>query len=93
MAAKNGWLTSTTVGTIGNDLTKNNSSKFTALPSGYRGWSGIFDLQTKANYTWTSSLSADGKAWYRSLNYGNNVNSNKSDNFKYYGFSVRCIMN
>ena len=93
MASKNGWMTSTNVGVIGNDLTKNNGSKFSALPSGYRGWNGIFDLQNLACYMWSSSESTVDKAWYRSLNYGNNVNSNRIEGFQYYGFSVRCIMN
>lgn len=92
LASKAGWLTSATEGTIGNDLTKNNSSKFTALPSGYRGWEGIFDLQNKTNYIWTSTEKTSGKAWLRSLGYNNNVSLNRLDLAEYYGFSVRCIM-
>lgn len=92
MASKNGWLTSTNVGEIGNDLTKNNTSKFSALPSGYRGWNGIFALQNMSNYIWSSTESTNGKAWFRFLGYNNNVGLNRLDLAEYYGFSVRCIM-
>jgi len=36
LAAKTDWVTYSTNGTIGSDLSKNNSSGFSALPGGYR---------------------------------------------------------
>lgn len=91
LASTTGWQTSTNVGAIGNDLTKNNSSKFTVRPAGYRGWNGIFDLQNAGSYIWSSSSSTVGKAWYRRLNYSDNVSSGRLDAFEYCGFSVRCV--
>jgi uncharacterized protein (TIGR02145 family) len=43
MAAKTDWKTYSTPGAIGNDLTMNNSTGFSALPGGYRIYNGIFD--------------------------------------------------
>jgi uncharacterized protein (TIGR02145 family) len=93
LASKNGWsATSTTDGAVGNDFTKNNTSNFSMLPSGYRGWSSIFDLQGMSGYLWTSSESSNGKAWLRAIGYST-VSLNRLELAQYYGFSVRCIMN
>lgn len=42
IAAKSNWSSDTSLGAIGNDLTKNNSSGFNALPGGFRDGTGTF---------------------------------------------------
>ena len=42
LAAKTDWHTNLTAGTIGSDLTMNNSSGFSALPGGGRDYDGLF---------------------------------------------------
>ncbi|MGC3977933.1 MAG: FISUMP domain-containing protein [Paludibacteraceae bacterium] len=81
LASTTGWSTSTTAGAIGNDLTKNNRSGFTALPGGLRGSSGSGGTD-RIGYWWSSTRYDAYDAWARYLGcyYG-----------KYYGFSVRCV--
>jgi len=93
LASKTGWPISTALGAIGNDLTKNNSSKFSAFPAGYRGWYGIFDLLDTDSYWWTTTESTAGKALIRRLNYNYFIDINKSESPEYYGFAIRCVMN
>lgn len=42
LAANTDWVPNTTPSTPGNDLSKNNSTGFTALPGGYRASNGVF---------------------------------------------------
>jgi uncharacterized protein (TIGR02145 family) len=53
LAAKTDWVIYSVKGTIGCDLTKNNSSNFTALPSGFRGYNGGFSSQGTMTGWWT----------------------------------------
>jgi len=75
-------------GQIGNDLTKNNRSGFSALPGGYRNFNG-FHNQGSEGYWWSSD-DKNSNAYFRSLYYD-------SDNLvtDYYpkscGFSVRLL--
>lgn len=67
-----------------------NSSGFTALPGGFRGYAGPF-YNISSFGTWWSSTQFDiGAAWYRYITYANGIISRYSTN-KYYGVSVRCI--
>jgi uncharacterized protein (TIGR02145 family) len=52
MAAKTDWAADTTPWSIGNDLTKNNSAGFSALPGGCRDTSGVFHGIGSRGYWW-----------------------------------------
>jgi len=68
----------------------NNSSGFTALPSGYRSMSsGFFDLG-KYTFFWTSSGEVSGVSWYRDLHYQHS-DIERGNNDRRGGYSVRCI--
>ena len=90
LAAKTDWNTSTTTGAIGNDLTLNNSTGFSALPGGYRLNSGSFIDFGNNGLWWSATEDSTGLAWYRYLFY----DSTDLDSFslgKRNGFSVRCV--
>jgi uncharacterized protein (TIGR02145 family)/uncharacterized repeat protein (TIGR02543 family) len=91
MAATTDWSTSTNTGAIGNDLTKNNSSGFTGLPSGRCSY-GFYYIDT--NGAWWSSSSSIGSevAWYRDLGYSSyNLSIGVTNGYKNSGFSVRLL--
>jgi uncharacterized protein (TIGR02145 family) len=85
------WATDTYTGTIGNDLTKNNSTGFSALPGGYRSYgSGAFDDVGNIGFWWNSTEGSTTNAWGRFMYYDG------GDVLRYYdgkqvGFSVRCV--
>jgi uncharacterized protein (TIGR02145 family)/uncharacterized repeat protein (TIGR02543 family) len=91
MAATTDWSSSTTDGAIGNDLTKNNSSGFCALPGGYRYYIGTFLSQSYYGYLWSATEYDASHAWYRYLYYDGDYL------YRYYyynkscGFSVRLV--
>ena len=93
LAATTHWNTSTVTGAVGNDLSANNTSKFSALPGGnrYYEW-GSFNYFGNAGYWWSSTEHSATNTVYRSLNY-NNSNVIFSNGRKDYGFSVRCVQN
>ena len=90
LAATTDWNTYTETGAPGADLTKNNSSGFTALPGGGRYGDGAFDYIGFLGYWWSSTESYTTSAWDRSLNYDYYPLSRSIDS-KSYGFSVRCL--
>jgi uncharacterized protein (TIGR02145 family) len=68
-----------------------NSSGFTALPSGYRYYSGTYHNIGSYGYWWSSTEYLGSGADYRSLDY---YTTNVSSSFfgsKFFGFSVRCL--
>jgi uncharacterized protein (TIGR02145 family) len=68
----------------------NNSSGFTALPSGYRDNDGTFHDGGLTGYWWSSSETSGGNIWYRYLGYdGGDLGGYGSNTGR--GFSVRCI--
>jgi len=75
---------------LGTNALVTNSSGFTALPGGYRDYSGQFDRQGSIGYWWTSTEENPGNAWCRSVfeNYDEVYGSWTNKNF---GYSVRCI--
>ncbi len=93
MAATTLWLTHGNEGAIGNDLTENNKSGFSALPGGLRN-SGNNFIQLESDGSWWSATESDepGKYWRRIMRYyGSTV-----DRYYYdaeFGFSVRCVKN
>jgi uncharacterized protein (TIGR02145 family) len=91
LAATTNWTTDTgsIAGTIGNDLSKNNSTGFSALPGSYRGVNG-FSYGALIGFWWSSTEGSTSSAWSRYLYYGDNslYRGGISKNF---GFSVRCV--
>ena len=91
LAATTDWATDSGTGTIGNDLTQNNRSGFSALPGGYRYYSnGTFGGVGFGGYWWSSTEYGGRFAWHRYMNYINSYVSGLG-NSKQYGFSVRCV--
>lgn len=92
LASKTDWASSTDAGAVGNDLTKNNSSGFTALPGGYRYGYGGFSSIGFNGYWWTSTEGSSDYAWNRNLGCYDPV-VGRSSNYGYEGrvFSVRCV--
>jgi len=68
-----------------------NETGFTALPGGIRdGTTGLFHFLGIVSYMWSSTQDSGIYAWYRSL--GNDTAQIfRYDNYKSYGFSVRCV--
>lgn len=90
LASTTGWASSTEVGAIGNDLTKNNKSGFTGIPGGYRGSLGAFGTIGMYGFLWSSTENNTINAWNFLLNY-NHSDLGRGDGDKRSGFSVRCI--
>ena len=98
LAATTDWITYTGTGVIGNDLSKNNSTGFSALPCGYRDDNDPFYDRGLSGYWWSStgSMSYTSGAVGRSISASNSI-VNRLD-YSYYiykasGFSVRCVKN
>lgn len=66
-----------------------NSSGFTALPGGLRYRGGGFGYMTYYGYWWSSSVFSGSAAWVRYLSNGGS-NVYRTNDFRSYGFSVRC---
>lgn len=89
IAAKTDWAT-TIYGGVGDDLSSNNSSGFTALPTGYRGFRGGFSYQSYG-CDWRSSTEHDATyAVTRGLSYRNDT-LDKTNYNKVCGHSVRLV--
>lgn len=92
MAAQSEWTASTYLMAIGNDLSKNNSSGFSALPGGCREPTGnceFYGLGDQA-YWWCSDECSNYNAMYFRMTY-ESPSVHGRDDFSYSGFSVRCI--
>jgi uncharacterized protein (TIGR02145 family) len=89
LAATSGWTTDETAGTVGNDQASNNSSGFTALPSGSRSYDGTFG-DVGFGIWWSSTEYSTTSAYNRYIYYNNN-SIHGNDNSKRTGFSVRCV--
>ena len=80
----------TSTGDIGNNLSLNNKSGFSALGGGYRYNTGNFYYQCISGFWWSASEYNTSDAWYRLLNYDYN-NLLRGNNLKSCGFSVRLV--
>lgn len=69
---------------------ENNSSGFSAIPSGFRYSDGNFWGIPYNCYWWSATESIMTTAWYRNLHY-KNTGLNRHRQAKSYGYSVRCI--
>jgi uncharacterized protein (TIGR02145 family) len=67
-----------------------NSSGFTALPGGGRNVYGNYIGLGENADIWSSTENDSEQAWFRILHH-NSSKVVRYDNFKYWGFSVRCI--
>ena len=91
LAANTDWYTGgTTVGSIGNDLSKNNKTGFTALPSGYRIDNGSFVNMTFHAFWWTTTESSSTNAVYIYLHFSD-PSLTIYPSSKKWGRSVRCV--
>jgi uncharacterized protein (TIGR02145 family) len=90
LAAKSGWETTETPGTVGNDQASNNSSGFTAYPVGARTIAWQFGGFGAHGFWWSATENGDSSAWYRALS---NSNSDlvRGSPLKKDGYSVRCL--
>ena len=86
------WQTSKEAGAIGNDLTKNNASGFSALPGGTRYFDGTFFDQNVIGYWWTSTKRDVTYTWSRLLYY-TNFDLYRSYRVNTNSFSVRIVKN
>jgi uncharacterized protein (TIGR02145 family) len=96
LAAKAYWDTSDFKGAIGNDLTKNNSSGFSALPGGSRNEAGnsynnsyYGDIGKKGSW-WSTGQINEAEAGNRSMSADGSA-VDRSQKYKFYSFSVRCV--
>ena len=90
MAATSGWTADGTAGNAGNDLTSNNSSGFTALPSGDRYSDGSFFGLGSECYWWSATEYDSNDAWgYYMYNFYSGLFRNHGT--KQFGISVRCL--
>jgi uncharacterized protein (TIGR02145 family) len=90
MAATSGWTTDPTAGNVGNDQASNNSSGFTALPSGFRSSNSTFNNIGDYGTLWSSTEYSTAYAYYRIVYYSN-TDVERLSNYKGHGFSVRCL--
>jgi len=92
LAATTNWKTLTDTGVIGNDLSKNNSTGFSALPGGFRySDDGTFDGLGSVSFWW-SATEFSTNAWGRFIYYHGSYVL-RGGNGKPVGFSVRCVRN
>jgi uncharacterized protein (TIGR02145 family) len=91
LATKTNWNTLADLGSIGNDLSTNNSSGFSVLPGGSKlMYNGSFDLTGKYADFWTTSEVSTASATNYFLSYQSpNLYFGESD--KTCGYSIRCI--
>jgi uncharacterized protein (TIGR02145 family) len=91
MAAKTDWATSEVEGAIGNDLSTNSRSGFSALPGSYRLNNGFFYDQSRSGRWWSATeVSATDDAWYRYLYY-DKEGLFRANYYECSGFSVRLL--
>ena len=93
MAARTNWYTDTiNPGVIGNNLSTNNRSGFSALPGGCRDEYGDFNVIGNCGIWWSATEVSSSRAYYRGLLYGSASLNGSNDN-KCCGFSVRLLRN
>ena len=90
LAATTGWSSNNGDCTVGNNLSTNNITGFTAFPSGNFGGSSYLNAGQKA-FFWSSTVGSNSNsALYRTMYYDESVFYQKSYS-KSTGFSVRCL--
>ena len=89
LANTTGWSTNSGTCVVGNNQSSNNSTGFGALPAGYYNSNGYRYFGSYA-YFWSSTEASSGNAWTRYLYYSGATVYRVSD-YKYNGYSVRCL--
>lgn len=84
------WNTFADIGSVGNDLSTNNSSGFSALPGGNKIVFGNFGTTGNSAIFWTTSEASTTSATSYSLTY-QSPNLHFGDNDKRNGYSIRCV--
>jgi len=90
LASTTGWNTHLNPGAIGNNLSLNNKSGFSALPGGYRSSSPGYPSMGFKGYWWSSEEFGFSGALLRALHYYNEFIS-RSNSSKALGCSIRCV--
>lgn len=90
MAYTSGWSDSGTSGDIGNHQENNNSSGFSALPSGFR-ISTSFNFAGRGCYWWSATEESTTLAWQGCALWFNSGFVDNGYLEKQDGFSVRCV--
>jgi len=91
LASTTNWTSYTSAGSIGKDLTKNNSTGFTALPGGYRSiGGGGFGYVGEYGTWWSATVYGESTAYYRSLSC-NLKDLDRDAHIKKTGISVRLV--
>jgi uncharacterized protein (TIGR02145 family) len=92
MAARTDWAWGSNNGphVIGNDVSKNNRSGFSALPGGFRLISGNFRNIGTTGRWWSATEYDTSRAWRYNLRYDSG-NLNRDHYLKGCGFSVRLL--
>ena len=91
LASTTSWNSSTTTCAVGNNLSANNSTGFSALPGGYRIDSdGSFTNLGGSGYWWSSTELDGSNARDRALSFDNAI-VYSFNSHKRHGFSVRCL--
>jgi uncharacterized protein (TIGR02145 family) len=93
MATTSGWLSDDTAGNVGNDQLSNNSSGFTALPSGYRHAIGIFVDLGRAGYWWSGTEKSPSVGYVYVLVSIRSYIDKSDGTGKEAGTTIRCIKN
>jgi uncharacterized protein (TIGR02145 family) len=93
MAFTTHWYTNSSIGAIGNNLSANNKSGFSALPGGCRGVfnNGAFVNVGGGGYWWSSSEGTPSIALGRGLYSGNVTGMLRHGDTKSLGCSIRCV--
>jgi len=95
LAATTDWQVITTMseyttGDVGYDLSKNNSTGFSAIPCGIRDPSGSFSDLGSYSYWWSTTDYGNKEAWMNVIGY-NYGNPEKFHRDYQTGLSVRCV--
>jgi len=91
LATTTDWSANTGTNTIGNDLTLNNSTGFSALPGAFRSNNGVCGSIVNDGDWWTATESDVSNAWFNAVNYNSSTIYNVGLG-KNWGLSVRCVL-
>jgi uncharacterized protein (TIGR02145 family) len=93
LAASTYWNTSSNICAIGNNLSANNATGFTALPGGLRWPDGLFSGLNLDGDWWSSTQFADPDYACKRWLFFQQATVNWGASQKTFGFSVRCVKN
>ena len=89
LAADHDWQITTGECAVGNDLSSNNITGFSALPAGV--YAGSYDFFGGRAYFWSATEYSSSYAYSRYLSYNYAGVSPHSNYYKDAGYSVRCV--